>query len=162
MNPEVTILARYVKRVGKRGPRAIHRCFASMIVRVPEEYVTLLLRNTGKNGLLVRQAQRANPEHVQTERSGAGENYVIWMPAEHVLLDAKQASADLPESMGLTWRPQWNKQVRLAVRGGPAGQKKARKRFHDQDERLYPCPRLRRNCRMPSGTSREEWARHGK
>ena len=51
-------------------------------------------------------------------------------------MDAQRASADLSEFMGIAWRLQWNKQVRLGVRVGPAGLEKARKRFHDQDERF--------------------------
>ena len=28
---------------------------------------------------------------------------MIWMPAEHMLVDAQRASVDLPEFMGLAW-----------------------------------------------------------
>ena len=75
---------------------------------------------------------------MQTESvgAGAGENYVIWMPVEHMLVDAQGASADLPEFMGLTWRLQWNKQIRLGVRVALAVMEKARRRFHNQDKRF--------------------------
>ena len=109
-----------------------------MIFRVPQENVILLWRNSGKVGLFVRQTQRTNHELMQTESvgAGAGENYVIWMAVEHMLVDAQRASADLPEFMGLAWRLQWDNQVRLGVRVGPAGLEKARTRFQDQDERF--------------------------
>ena len=55
---------------------------------------------------------------------------------DRVLTHAQKASADLPEFWGLAWRLQWNKQVRLGVRVGPAGLEEARERFHDQDERF--------------------------
>ena len=132
---DVSTLARYGKRVVKNEDTEQTTGFASMIHK---ENLIALLRNSGKDGLFVRQTQRANQEFMQTgsEGAGAGENCVIWMPAEHMLADSQRASADLPEFMGLACRLQWDKQVRLGVRVGPAGLQKARKRFHDQDERF--------------------------
>ena len=125
VNPEVTILARYGERVVKNEGAEEATGFASMKIRVPEENVAPLLKNSGKNGLFVRQTQRASEELMQTESLGAGEYYVIWVPVEHMLVDAQRASADLPGFMGLARRLQWKKQVRLGVRVGPAGLEKA-------------------------------------
>ena len=136
VNPEVTILARYGKRVVKNKDSEESTGFASMIIRVQEENVAPLLRNPGKNGLFVRQTERASQDMTQTESLGVEENYVIWMAMDRMLTDAQKASADLPEYWALAWRLQWNKQVRLGVRVGPAGLEQARKRFHDQDERF--------------------------
>ena len=96
-NPEVTILARYGKRIVKNENDEQTTGFASMIIRVPQENVFPLLENPGKDGFFVRQTQRANQELMQTRADGAGteENYVIWKPAEHMLMDAQRASADL-------------------------------------------------------------------
>ena len=135
-NPETTILARYGKRIVKNDETEESTGFAQMIIRVQEEVVLPLLRNSGKNGLFVRQTHRTSQDPTQLEALGVGENYVIWMPMDHMLMEAQKASADLPGCMGLAWRLQWNKQVRLGVRVGPAGLEEARKRFHDQDERF--------------------------
>ena len=51
-------------------------------------------------------------------------------------MEAQRPSADLPEFMGLAWRLQWDKQIRLGARVGPAGLEKARKSFQNQDERF--------------------------
>ena len=48
-NPEVTILARYGKRIVKNENDEQTTGFASMIIRVPEENVILLLKNSGKD-----------------------------------------------------------------------------------------------------------------
>ena len=72
----------------------------------------------------------------RSEGAGAEENYVIWMPVENMLMEAQRASADLPEFMGLAWRLQWDKQIRLGARVGPAGLEEARRRFQNQDERF--------------------------
>ena len=109
-----------------------------MIIRVPQENVILLLKNSGKDGLFVRQTQRANQELMQTRSEGAGaeENYVIRMPVENMLMETQRASADLPEFMGLAWRLQWDKQIRIGARVGPAGLDEASRRFHNEDERF--------------------------
>ena len=135
-SPGTTILARYGKRVVKNEESEESTGFAQMIIRVQEEDVIPLLRNSGKNGLFVRQTHRTSQDPSQLEALGVGENYVIWMPMDHMLMETQKASADLPEYMGLAWRLQWNKQVRLGVRVGAAGLEEARKRFHDQDERF--------------------------
>ena len=54
VNPEVTILARCVKRVVKNEDTEQTKGFASMIIRVPQENLIALLRNPGKDGLFVR------------------------------------------------------------------------------------------------------------
>ena len=46
--------------------------FASMIIRVPHENLIALLKNSGKDGLFERQAQKANQELMQTGSEGAG------------------------------------------------------------------------------------------
>ena len=69
---EVTILARYGKRLVKNEDSEQTTGFASMTIRVPQEKVIPLLRNSGKDGLFVRQTQRANQELMQTESVGAG------------------------------------------------------------------------------------------
>ena len=101
VNPEVTILARYGKRAVKNEDSEESTGFASMIIRVQQEEVTPLLKSSAKNGLFVRQNQRASQDTTQTESLGVGENYVVWMPMDHMLTDAQKASADLREYMGL-------------------------------------------------------------
>ena len=44
--------------------------------------------------------QRASQDMTKTESMGVGENYVIWMPMDHILTDAQKASADLSEYWG--------------------------------------------------------------
>ena len=83
VNLEITILASYGKRVVKNEDTEQTTGFASMIIPVPQKNVILLLRNSGKDGLVVRQTQRANQELMQTE---------AWMPVgEHA--DGCAASA---------------------------------------------------------------------
>ena len=107
-----------------------------MIIRVPQENVIPLLKNSEKDGLFVKQTQRANQGLMQTRPEGAGadENYVIWMPVENMLMEAQRASADVPKFMGLARRLQW--EIRRGARVGPAGLEEARRRFHNQDERI--------------------------
>ena len=170
----------YGKRIVRNENDEQTTGFASMIIRVPQENVIPLLRVSGKDGLFVRRTQRANQELMQTRSEGAGteENYVIWMPVEHMLVDAQRASGDLPEFMGLALRLQWDKQVRLGARAGLAGLEEARKRFHNQDERFHdsdrgvpvrttwaigPTPtRRRHDSSRRSGTGREELERPGR
>ena len=64
-NQEVTILARYGRRIVKNYNDEQTTGFASMIIRVPQEKVSHLWKNSGK-GLFVRQTQRANQELMQT------------------------------------------------------------------------------------------------
>ena len=66
VNAEVTILARYGKRVVKNGDTEQTTGLASMFIRVPQENLIALLRNSRKDGLFVRQTQRANQELMQT------------------------------------------------------------------------------------------------
>ena len=68
----------------------------------------------------------------RSEGAGAEENYVIWMSVENMLMEAQRASADLPE----LWDSQWDTQIRLGARVGPAGLEEARRRCHNQDERF--------------------------
>ena len=72
MNLEVTILARYGKRVVKNKDTEQTTGFEPTIIRVPQENVIPLLGNSGKHGLFVRQTRRANQELTQTESVGAG------------------------------------------------------------------------------------------
>ena len=55
---------------------------------------------------------------------------------QNMLMEAQRASADVPEFMGLAWRLQWDKQIRLGASLGPAGWEEARRRFHNQNERF--------------------------
>ena len=72
VNPEVTILARYGKRVVKNEDSEESTGFASMIIRVQEENVALLLRNSGKNGLFVRQTNpESKPRHEADGATGS-------------------------------------------------------------------------------------------
>ena len=71
-NPEVTILARYGKRIVKNENDEQTTGFSSMIIRVPQENVFPLLENPGKDGFFVGQTQRANQELMQTRADGAG------------------------------------------------------------------------------------------
>ena len=71
-NPEVTILARYCKRMVKNENDEQTTGFASVMIRVRQENVILLLKKSGKDGLFVRQTQRANQELLQTRSEGAG------------------------------------------------------------------------------------------
>ena len=139
--------------------------FASKIIRVPQENVIPLLKNTGKD-LFVRQTQRANQELMQTKSEGAGaeENYVIRMPVENMLMEAQRA---------LTCQNSWDKQMRLGARVGPAGWRKQEDastiRVKDSTRateefwsgRLgpldrYPTPRRHCSSRMRSGTGQVE------
>ena len=90
-NPEVTIFARYGKRVVKNEDTEQTAGFVSTIIRVPQENVIPLLRSSGKDGLFVRQTQRANQELMQAKSEGAAaeENYVIWMLVENLLMEAQ-------------------------------------------------------------------------
>ena len=61
VNPEVTILARYGKRVVKNEDTEETKGFVSMIIRFPQENMTPLLKNSGKNGLFREANSESNP-----------------------------------------------------------------------------------------------------
>ena len=70
----------------------------------------------------------------QAVKGSAGGLFVIWMPEDSMHLDAQQRSVNLPDFMGLVWRRQWDKRMRLGVRVGPFGIGGTKKIFHNQDE----------------------------
>ena len=103
-----------------------------MIIRVPQQNVIPLLRNSGKDGLFLRQIQRANQGLKQTEsvglelektsRFGCQRSTCWWMRSERVRLARIHGT-------------------RMEVVTGQASRtgrqsRPARKRFHHQDERF--------------------------
>ena len=181
VNPEVTILARYGKRIVKNENDEQTTGFASMRIRVLHENVIALRKNSGKDGLLVRQTQRANQELMQTRSEGVGaeENYVIWMRVENMLMDAQRASADLPEFMDshggcngtsksdwvplwarLVWRKQEDASTTRMKDSTTATEEFRSGRLGPSDR--YPTPRHHGSSQMRSGTGREELGRPGR